>query len=309
MDSSPQTFERISRSVIAVPPLARDTNGRISIDENRKLIRHIENGGVNILLYGGNAVLYHVRLSEYEGILAALAESVAETTAVVPSVGPSFGMMMDQAEVLRDYDFPTVMILPQRDIADSVGIVRGIRSFVDAFGKPVVLYLKFANWLPTLAVKTLVEEGLVSWIKYAVVLENPAADEELKRLVNTVPAAKIISGIGEQPAIIHMNQYGVAGFTSGCVCIAPNRSMQMLAALQSGDLAEADAIRGKFSLLEDLRNAIHPIRVLHAAVERAGIAFTGPICPLLSDVSAEEGERIGAAALSLLAWNSAGENQ
>ena len=85
--------------------------------------------------------------------------------------------------------------------------------------------------------------------------------------------------------------------------------MQMLAALQSGDLAEADAIRGKFSLLEDLRNAIHPIRVLHAAVERAGIAVTGPICPLLSDVSEEEGERIGAAALSLLAWNCAGENQ
>ncbi len=307
MDTSPQTFERISRSVIAVPPLARDAKGRMSVDENKKIIRHIENGGVNILLYGGNAVLYHVRLSEYAEILAGLAESAADTTAVIPSVGPSYGMMMDQAEVLRDFAFPTAMILPQRDITDSLGIVRGIRKFVDAYGKPVVLYLKFANWLPAVAVKTLVEEGLVSWIKYAVVLENPVEDEELKRLVNVVPASMIISGIGEQPAIIHMKQFGVAGFTSGCVCVAPNRSTQMMAAIQSGDLAEAEAIRGKFSLLEDLRNAIHPIRVLHAAVERAGIALTGPICPLLSGVDEEEGERIGAAALSLLAWNRTGE--
>jgi dihydrodipicolinate synthase/N-acetylneuraminate lyase len=305
MDIAPQTYERIRKSVIAVPPLARTITGELDWDQNSRIIRYLEGGGVNILLYGGNALLYHVRPSEYRSLLEYLTGAVKDTTAVVPSVGPTYGMMMDQAAVLRDFEFPTAMVLPQRDITDPQGIVRGIRTFVDAYEKPVVLYLKFARWLPTQAVVTLVREGLVSWIKYAVVRDDPAVDDELSELVEFVSPQQIISGIGEQPAIVHMKQFGVAGFTSGCVCVAPRRSMQMLNAIYAGDIAEADAIRGKFSLLEDLRNAIHPIRVLHHAVEQAGIANTGPILPLLSEVSPEQLELIRNAASSLFAWDQA----
>ncbi|GIS36963.1 MAG: hypothetical protein Ct9H90mP8_3830 [Pseudomonadota bacterium] len=49
---------------------------------------------------------------------------------------------MDQAKILKHYDFPTVMILPTRDMTTSIGIANGIRRFVDYFGKPVVLYIK-----------------------------------------------------------------------------------------------------------------------------------------------------------------------
>ena len=292
----------VRQSVIAVPPLARNDAGTICPTENERLMRHIEAGGVNMLLYGGNAVFYHIRLSEFQTALKMLTDKAGPETAVVPSVGPTYGLMMDHAEVLKDFDFPTVMILPQRDITSPMGIVRGIRDFVAAYQKPVVVYLKFENWLPTEAVKALFDEGAISWIKYAVVRQDPSEDNELRRLVDAVPPERIVSGIGEQPAIIHLRDFGVGGFTSGCVCVAPKRSMQMMRAIHAQQWDEAESLRSKFEPLEDLRNEINPIRVLHAAVDAAGIAKTGPIQPLLSGLTTEDLTRVSQAAKQLLAW-------
>ncbi len=77
-------------------------------------------------------------------------------------------------------------------------------------------------------------------------------------------------------------------------------SMDMLHALKNGDFEAAERIRETFKPLEDLRNAINPIRVLHTAVAAAGIAQTGPIIPLLTEVSAAEREQIQQAAEQLL---------
>ena len=156
MDTSPSTPASLSASVVAVPPLARDASGRIDAEQNRRIVEHLEKGGVRTLLYGGNAVLYHIRPSEYANLLSTLVKIAGATTAVVPSVGPSYGLMMDQAEVLRDYGFPTVMVLPQREIADEQGIARGIRNFCHRFEKPVVLYLKHDRWLAPDLVQSLV---------------------------------------------------------------------------------------------------------------------------------------------------------
>jgi hypothetical protein len=106
-----------------------------------------------------------------------------------------------------------------------------------------------------------------------------------------------------QPAIVHLRDFGVQGFTSGCVCIAPSLSMKMLAVLKAGDYETAETIRQTFEPLENLRNAINPIRVLHTAVAEAGIADTGPILPLLNDVSENERANIADAAKTLLVHN------
>jgi len=303
MWTSAITPDLLSASVIAVPPLARDSNRKISIGENAKIIRTIEEGGVSTLLYGGNAVFYHMRLSEYADALSMLAQAAAVNTWIVPSVGPTYGIMMDQAEVLKDFDFPTVMILPQKEIADETGIATGVRHFVESYGKPIVLYLKHDRWLAPSLVESLVRDGLVSWIKYAVVRDNPSVDPYLTEILDVVPANIIVSGIGEQPAIIHLRDFGVGGFTSGCVCVAPARSMAMLHAIHAKDFVKAEAIRASFSPLEDLRNSIQPIRVLHEAVAAAGIAETGPMQPLLGELSDANKKAIKQAVQSLLALN------
>ncbi len=299
MDTRPISPERLAKSVIAVPPLARDAQRRVDREQNKRLIRHIEGGGVDILLYGGNANFYHIRPSEYAATLRILAESAASETLVVPSVGPAYGLSLDQAEVLRDFDFPSVMVLPHTGLNTPSGVETGVRHFAEAFGKPVVLYIKAEGYINPDGAARLVKDGLISWIKYAIVRENPAQDPFLSELVQKVDPKIIVSGIGEQPAIVHLREFGCVGFTSGCVCVAPALSQQMLGAIKSGNFENAEAIRRTFKPLEDLRNSINPVRVLHEAVSLAGIADTGEILPLLSGLDAVQREKVAAAANTL----------
>lgn len=302
MQTTPVTPEQLNSSVIAVPPLARDADLKINPAENAKIIRHIEAGGVSTLLYGGNANFYHLALSEYAETLAMLTSAAGEDTLVVPSVGPAYGTMMDQADILDDFDFPTVMVLPMQGLTTDAGVAAGFRKFVEAFEKPAVLYLKFEGYLEPETVARLVDDGLVSWIKYAIVREDPAEDAYLSRLVDLVDPRLIVSGIGEQPAITHLTNFKINGFTSGCVCVRPDLSQKMLRAVNAGDLETAETIRGLFKPLEDLRNEINPIRVLHQAVALAGLAETGPALPLLSELSEVDVPRVRETAETLLNW-------
>ena len=303
MNTNPITPEMLASSVIAVPPLARDSKLKICATENAKEICHLEDGGIRTLLYGGNAVFYHITLAEYADTLAMLQENAGAETTIIPSVGPAFGTSLDQAAVLRDFDFPTAMVLPARDIVTPEGVATGIRKFAEAYGKPIVLYIKFEGYLEPEHARALMDDGVVNWIKYAIVRDNPVQDDYLRQLVDLVDPKSIVSGIGEQPAIVHLRDFGVQSFTSGCVCVAPSLSMKMLVALKAGDFDAAESIRQTFEPLEHIRNAINPIRVLHTALAGAGIANTGPILPLLHEVTDQERANIAEAAKALLAHN------
>src|SRR5947207_2959468 len=106
------TLDRLASSVLAVPPLCRNADLTLNEAENTKVIRHLEDGGIRTLLYGGNANFYHIALSEYDQLLSCLEQLAGADTLVVPSVGPMFGTMMDQAKLVRKHRFPTVMVLP-----------------------------------------------------------------------------------------------------------------------------------------------------------------------------------------------------
>ena len=178
-----------------------------------------------------------------------------------------------------------------------------MRHFVEKVNRPAVLYIKHDGFIDVARVKKLMADGLLAWIKYAIVRDDICDDGYLRELVDTVGPSRIVSGIGEQPAITHLRDFGLTSFTSGCVCVAPRLSMQMLRAIKAGDFTKADEIRQIFSPLEDLRNSINPVRVLHTAVTLSGIATMGPLMPLLSEVGAEDAIKIGAAAKQLLSEN------
>lgn len=296
---------RLGSSVLAVPPLARNADYSLNEAENNRLIRHIESGGVRTLLYGGNANFYHVAISEYDQLLAYLSQAAGADTLVIPSAGPAYGTMMDQAKIIRRHKFPTVMILPQQGITTAAGVEAGIQRFVQAAGVPALLYIKADGYIEPENVKRLADAGLISGIKYATVRNDTANDPYLRRLVEVVDHKMIISGIGEQPAIIHLRDFGLGGFTSGCVCVAPRLSTRMLQAMLEKDWKQAERIREIFKPLEDLRNAINPIRVLHEAVRLAGIAQTGPLLPLLSNLEPRDHGPVELAARKLLQENSA----
>jgi dihydrodipicolinate synthase/N-acetylneuraminate lyase len=295
------TFADLSASVLAVPPLARNADLSLNRAANAALIKHIEAGGISTLLYGGNANFYHVGTGEYPALLDMLAELAAPGSWVIPSVGPDFGRMMDQAALLRGRAFPTAMVLPQTFPSTVAGAEAGIRRFAEAFGRPIIVYIKAEGYLTAEAVKRLVDDGLVAAIKYAVVREDPKKDALLAKLVELVDRRYIVSGIGERPAVVHLRDYGLAGFTTGSGCVGPRGSATLLEALKKKDYARAETIRAPYIPLEDLRDAHSPIRVLHEAVRLAGIADTGPILPLLSNLEPEHHETVKKAAQELVA--------
>lgn len=294
------------RAVFAVPPLPRSATPKRPIDfaAAAAVADHIASGGVTRYLYGGNAFLYHISLGEYEALLDWLADFPDDRWAI-PSVGPSFGRGLDQACVLRRHAFRCVMALPCGDPRDAAGIEAGLRDIADAAGLPLILYIKsedgFGNDLEAGldAVGRLMSDGVGVAIKYAIVRDDPSRDAYLDGLLKRVDRSYVISGMGERPAITHLQQFRLSGMTTGSGCIAPRRCNDLLDACASGDWNAAAAIREKFMPLEDLRDAWGPARVLHHATELAGIASTGPVLPFVSPLAAQQIDRLRPVARAL----------
>jgi dihydrodipicolinate synthase/N-acetylneuraminate lyase len=293
--------------VFAVPSLARrnDLRRSIDFDENDRLVRHIAAGGITRLLYGGNAFVYHLTLGEYEELLGWMARLPPELLAI-PSLGPSFGRALDQAALLRRHRFRCVMALPCNDPRDAAGLEAGLRDVAQAAGMGLTLYLKEETGFgsdPVAgldAIARLVRDGICVAIKYAVVHPDPGRDPYLDALLERVDRRLVISGIGERPAVTHVDRFRLQGFTTGSGCLAPRMSGDILRALDAGETARAEQLRGRFLPLEDLRDRWGPARVLHAAVELAGLARTGPIPPFVSGLDEAQRTALAPVARDLL---------
>ena len=281
--------------VYAVPPLARQRGARapLDLDANDAILDHIRGGGVTRLLYGGNAFLYHITLDDYAELLGWMA-SAPDDLWMIPSVGPSFGRALDQAGLVKAFPFPCAMLLPCADPRDAEGLEAGARDIAQRAGVPLILYLKDRdNWgkdeaRGLEAVGRLVADGVACGLKYAVVRADPGVDPYLEALLQHVDRRFVISGIGERPAVTHLEQWRLTGFTTGSGCLAPALSEAIFEACGRGDFDTARALRSVFLPLEDRRDDWGPARVLHAAVALAGIADTGPIPPFVSALPAEQ---------------------
>jgi dihydrodipicolinate synthase/N-acetylneuraminate lyase len=305
MTRDPYTLEDV-RGIYAVPPLPRrrDAARSLDFDAAEALARHIAAGGITRFLYGGNAFIYHVTLDEYEDLLGWL-DAFPGGRAPIPSLGPSFGRAIDQARLLRRHSFPCAMMLPCGDPRDAAGLEAGIREIADAAGVPLIVYLKsedgFGSDLDAGldAVARLVDSGVCVSIKYAVVRDDPKHDPYLDGLLRRVDRRRVVSGMGERPAIEHFRDFDLGGLTTGSGCIAPRRCAALLQACESSDWAAAEAIRDEFMPLEDLRDAWGPARVLHHATELSGLASSGPIPPYVSPLAAAQLDQLAPVARRL----------
>ena len=294
------------QGVFSVPPLPRKRDARRTLDFDAAecVARHIEAGGITRFLYGGNAFLYHITLAEYEALLDWLSGFPASRWAI-PSIGPSYGRAVDQVPLLRRYNFKSVMMLPCGDPRDARGMEAGVREIADALGVPLILYLKaedgFGNDKEAGldAVGRLMADGVGAAIKYAVVRDDPARDAYLDGLLRRVDRTRVVSGIGERPAVVHMRDFRLPGFTTGSGCVAPALSNALFDACQAARWPDAEALRAHFIPLEDVRDALGPARVLHHATELAGIAPTGPIPPFVTPLARAELDTLAPVARAL----------
>ena len=129
-------------SVVAVPPLAWNEDLSPNFAANETLLKHIEAGGVRHILYGGNANVYHISTGVFEVVLTKVMAAASPDTRIIPAVGPDFGKMMDQCSVLRRLSCESAMALPFQGVSTQDGIEEGLTRFGDAFGKPIIIYIK-----------------------------------------------------------------------------------------------------------------------------------------------------------------------
>ncbi|MBU3738853.1 MAG: dihydrodipicolinate synthase family protein [Rhodoferax sp.] len=282
MKTSALALEELSHSVLAVPPLARMADGSLAEAANRSLAAHLEAGGMRILLYGGNANLYHQPVSEFEAMLDLLERITGPETRVIPSIGPDYGKMHDQALMLRRSACRTAMVLPMQGVTSPEGVVEGVRRVSDRAAMPLTLYLKGEGVVRAADVQALVASGHIWCIKYAVVRPDPLQDPLLRDLLDRIGGERIVSGMGERPVLDHVGRTGLVSFTTGSGCLAPRTCLALLRALQSGQHDLAAGLHQRFMPLENLRESISLIRVLHDAVSWSGLADMGPQLPLLS---------------------------
>lgn len=310
MGNTAEVSPDLLRGVFAVPPLPRAATPRRPIDfvAAARLADHIAAGGVSRFLYGGNAFLYHVPLAEYEALLGWLAD-FPDDRWPIPSIGPSFGRAIDQACLLRRHAFRCAMALPCGDPRDAAGLEAGLREIADAAGIPLILYIKSEDGFGSDvergldAVGRLMDDGIGVAIKYAIVRDDPSQDPYLEGLLRRVDRSRVISGMGERPALVHFRQFGLPGLTTGSGCIAPRACSDLFEACVREDWSRAGELRNGFMPLEDLRDAWGPARVLHHATELAGIAATGPILPYVSPLDASQLERLRPVARDLRAFS------
>lgn len=274
-------------SVVAVPPIALNADYSVNASANEAIIRHIENGGVDILLYGGNANLYHFGLDDYRAAMQAIIASAAPTTHLITSIGPDFGKAMAQVPIARDLGFRNVMVLPTNFPADPAGVATGVRKLAEAFGSGLILYLKRENYVDPDELAKLIAEEAVSFVKYAVERPDASKDAYLDAVLSAIGTEKIASGMGETPIHDHLGTRKLTTYTSGAVCIAPAAASELLALYKAGEAAEALKLSQPFVEFEKLRLALGGLQVLHDGLRLSGIANTGPLMPMVSNLPAD----------------------
>jgi dihydrodipicolinate synthase/N-acetylneuraminate lyase len=165
-------------------------------------------------------------------------------------------------------------------------VAEGARRIAAALGHGIVLYIRREHYVVPDVLAQLLEEGTVSFVKYAVERPVAANDDYLDALLGAVPLHLIASGMGETPVADHIGRRKLATFTSGAVCIAPRTVANLLRLLRAGRLDEAARTAAPFLEFERLRSRLGGIPMLHDAVAMAGIAPTGPILPMLANLDA-----------------------
>jgi 4-hydroxy-tetrahydrodipicolinate synthase len=306
LKTSPVTPADLRGSVLAVPPMPRHADGAINPEGNRRLLDHLRAGKVTTFMYGGNANFYNLGVAELGRVLDVLTPLLSGNDWLIPSVGADFGKAAEQVALLRERAFPTAMVLPLRFPANPIGVASGLGKLAERYGRPVIAYVKDEGYINNADVAALVKEGAVCAVKYAIVRPDPRDDAVLADLVERMGPDLIISGIGERPVIDHFRAFGLRAFTSGSTCVAPALSNKIREALHANDDETAKATRELFMPLEDARDATSPIRILHAAVDQAGIAPTGPIGEFLSVIDDQKIlDKLRSITLDLLSRNEA----
>lgn len=267
-------------SVVTVTPFLDD--GPRSVDHAglERNLEHLLRGGIRLLVAGGNTGEF-AALSEAEIVDTVRTHTrVASGHArVIAGVGYRLETAIELGRACIEAGADAIMVHhPIHPYTSEAGLVAYYGGLADALpGIPLILYVRGPQ-LTAHGVRELVRIDSIVGVKVG--LPDP---ERFALFVDAAPGFAWVCGVAEAWAVPFWAA-GAIGFTSGLANVAPERSLEVLAALQAHDVARAISLVDRLRPLEVLRSTrqdANNVAVIKAAMDIAGLAG-GPLRPPLS---------------------------
>jgi 4-hydroxy-tetrahydrodipicolinate synthase len=277
-------------SVVTVTPFSPDLR---SVDHHgleHNLVRLIR-GKVQVLVAGGNTGEF-AALSQDEAVeIVRVHARVARGRArVIAGIGYRLDEAIELGRASIEAGADGLMVHhPIHPYASEAGLTGYYAAIADALpGVPLILYVRGPQ-LTADGVRRLA--GIESIVGVKMGQPDP---ERFAAFVGAAPELAWVCGVAEAWAVPFWRG-GAIGFTSGLANLAPERSLELLAALKAGDLAQADALVDRLRPIEALRarrGDANNVAVIKAAMDLVGLAGGGLRPPLSGLEPADHAELI-----------------
>jgi 4-hydroxy-tetrahydrodipicolinate synthase len=292
----PLTADRVAwRTIladVAVVTVTPFSGGRLESIDHAGIARNLERlleGGVRLLVAGGNT-------GEFAALSAAEVVETVRThvrvargrARVIAGIGYRLDRAIELGRAAMEAGADVLMVHhPIHPYASEPGLVRYYAAIAEALpGIPLILYIRGPQ-LSTAGVRDLSRVESIVGAKMGV--SDP---DRFARLVAAAPELAWVCGVAEAWAAPFWAA-GAIGFTSGLANVAPERSLEVLAALQAGDLARAEALVDRLRPIERLRaddGDANNVAAIKAAMDLVGLVGGGlrpPLSELATDDRAE----------------------
>lgn len=273
-------------SVVTVTPFLDD--GPRSVDHAglERNLEHLLRGGVRLLVAGGNTGEF-AALSEAELVdtVRTHARVASGRARVVAGVGYRLQTAIELGRASIEAGADALMVHhPIHPYASEAGLVRYYGALADALpGIPLILYVRGPQ-LTADGVRGLAQIDSIVGVKM-----GQPDPERFAMFVAAAPDLAWVCGVAEAWAVPFWAA-GAIGFTSGLANFAPERSVEVLAALQAHDTVRAMTLVDRLRPIEDLRAAhedANNVAVIKAAMDIIGLAG-GPLRPPLSGLEPDD---------------------
>jgi 4-hydroxy-tetrahydrodipicolinate synthase len=277
-------------AVVTVTPFSGDLQSvdRHGLEQN---LEHLVRGGAQLLVAGGNtgefAALSNDEAVETVRVHVRVARGRAR---VIAGVGYRLDQAIELGRASIEAGADGLMVHhPIHPYASEAGLISYYAALADALaGVPLVLYVRGPQLTADGARRLAGIESIVG-----VKMGQPDT-ERFAGFVRAAPELAWVCGVAEAWAVPFWRA-GALGFTSGLANLAPERSLEVLAALKAGDLAQAEALVDRLRPIEALRarrGDANNVAVIKAAMDLVGLAGGGLRPPLSALEPADHAELI-----------------
>ena len=239
------------------------------LEENIEFL--VKNGLDVIVPCGNTGEFYSLTLEEAKAVTKRVVEIVHGRAVVVAGIGYSLESAIDMGKFAQQVGADAVMIhQPIHPYVTDSGILAYYRGIIESLNIPSVVYFKDPNISDDVLKQMAVLKNFIG-VKYAI-NDLPRFSKLISEFPKNANVA-FICGTAEKWAP-YFYFAGARGFTSGLVNVYPEKSFQLLRALQAGDAETMWAAWRDVIAFENLRakyNNGNNVVVVKEAMNQAGL--------------------------------------